>query len=591
VLDYSGSTSGGLIFAHPDAGETGSRISGVVLRDISVWGNDSINAVTFNQCTYLFENATITGGFYGLLARGCQISTMSGYSVITFCETAEAACVRHEEGSLYGGESFVPAYTTIIHSGVMIGDTIATVSAVVTGVTQADPAVVTTDTDHGLSSNNEVWFNELTGMDELEGRVYKITVLSSTTFSLQDPYTGVDVDSTGFVAYSSGGTLTRIRRCDYLLSVGRSDGLEFSDSYWGSARKAYVYLDAERSPGVATGGIYSIRFNNIYYDGLDNTGTSYRSPKNILWIPDNGVGGSVISNLTWSNTVFANGQSPQAGPLVLVEDYVVEMQFSNCVFLNSNEELIYIDNGGTAQGDFLFSNCTFLSGGLSGSHDMIVVDGARTLSFSGGRINDASSGRSRVRIEGTVDHLISTTSFQGTTQDFDVNGTVTKKSIVGLSDATVSAYGNHLAGLASLAVGNITTSGNTISSTDTNGDINLTPNGTGKTVTGRYGTPHTLTIADNAADTIALNLTAGQFCRMMIESYSSYGYGDAHFRADGTTVKLSGAISVADNTALTGTSGVDPGITVSYDTSSGNLYVENRGGSAVTFRVWVFGPY
>ncbi len=75
---------------------------------------------------------------------------------------------------------------------------------VVTGATKADPCVVTTDT-HGFSNGDKVDFNDVVGMTELNGKRYTIANKTATTFELTDQYSGVDIDSTGFTEYESGG--------------------------------------------------------------------------------------------------------------------------------------------------------------------------------------------------------------------------------------------------------------------------------------------------------------------------------------------------------------------------------------------------
>ena len=74
----------------------------------------------------------------------------------------------------------------------------------ISAITAANPPVVTTGT-HGYVSNQEVYIAGITGMTELNGRNFKITVISPTTFSLQD-LDGNNIDATGYTAWSSGGT-------------------------------------------------------------------------------------------------------------------------------------------------------------------------------------------------------------------------------------------------------------------------------------------------------------------------------------------------------------------------------------------------
>lgn len=73
------------------------------------------------------------------------------------------------------------------------------ISEVISGVTQANPAVVTVGSTANYTTGDYVRIRDVVGMDELNGNLYKITVINSTTFSLDG------VDSSGFTAYSSGG--------------------------------------------------------------------------------------------------------------------------------------------------------------------------------------------------------------------------------------------------------------------------------------------------------------------------------------------------------------------------------------------------
>ena len=67
----------------------------------------------------------------------------------------------------------------------------------VTNITQANPAVVTTNAAHGFSSGQSVSFYYVEGMP-INGLVGTITVLTPTTFS-------VTIDTTALAAYTGGG--------------------------------------------------------------------------------------------------------------------------------------------------------------------------------------------------------------------------------------------------------------------------------------------------------------------------------------------------------------------------------------------------
>jgi len=69
----------------------------------------------------------------------------------------------------------------------------------ITGITQANPAVVTVSS-HGYSNGDDVWINSVVGMTQVNGRRFRIANVTTNTFELQG------VNSTGYTAYASAGT-------------------------------------------------------------------------------------------------------------------------------------------------------------------------------------------------------------------------------------------------------------------------------------------------------------------------------------------------------------------------------------------------
>jgi hypothetical protein len=77
----------------------------------------------------------------------------------------------------------------------------------ISAITQALPAVVTTAAAHGLTTGQAVRINvpKAYGMVEISGKIYSVTVLNNTTFSLQTsqvPFV-VNVDSRSFTAFTT----------------------------------------------------------------------------------------------------------------------------------------------------------------------------------------------------------------------------------------------------------------------------------------------------------------------------------------------------------------------------------------------------
>jgi len=73
----------------------------------------------------------------------------------------------------------------------------------ITAISQASPAEVTIAA-HGYSTGDEVFLSGISGMTELNGRQFKITVTGPDTFTLNG------INSTNYTAYTSGGTSARV---------------------------------------------------------------------------------------------------------------------------------------------------------------------------------------------------------------------------------------------------------------------------------------------------------------------------------------------------------------------------------------------
>lgn len=76
----------------------------------------------------------------------------------------------------------------------------------ISGATAADPVVITTASAHGLATDDWVKILGVAGMTDLNDEFYQVTVLTPTTFSLQDT-DGEDIDGTAFGVYTYGGII------------------------------------------------------------------------------------------------------------------------------------------------------------------------------------------------------------------------------------------------------------------------------------------------------------------------------------------------------------------------------------------------
>lgn len=99
-----------------------------------------------------------------------------------------------------GGDPYLTAgaiYASGIDISTLVGSEID-----VTNITQANPGVVTTDINHGLTTGqSNVQMNGIVGMTELNGVFLTVTVISEKEFS-------VGLNTSGYNAYVSGGVVT-----------------------------------------------------------------------------------------------------------------------------------------------------------------------------------------------------------------------------------------------------------------------------------------------------------------------------------------------------------------------------------------------
>jgi hypothetical protein len=78
----------------------------------------------------------------------------------------------------------------------------------ISGVTQANPAVVTA-TAHGYSNGQQVYISGVWGMQQVNGRLYTVAGQTTNTFQLQDQF-GNNVDSTTYTAWTANGTVASV---------------------------------------------------------------------------------------------------------------------------------------------------------------------------------------------------------------------------------------------------------------------------------------------------------------------------------------------------------------------------------------------
>ncbi len=170
-----------------------------------------ISAGAAHTFTFNFQPDKVT--FYNLTD---WTATANGFPIsIWFRDQTDAGDAFQEQViDSAAGASFNFVHETT--NGFTVADTaggVPSYHATITGITQADPCVITHST-YAFQTNQIVRITDLgsdmptpRGMDQLNNNRYRIVVLSPTTFSLKDVITGEPIDSTAYTAYVTGGRI------------------------------------------------------------------------------------------------------------------------------------------------------------------------------------------------------------------------------------------------------------------------------------------------------------------------------------------------------------------------------------------------
>jgi hypothetical protein len=109
------------------------------------------------------------------------------------------------------------------------GAPITETAKVITGITKANPGVVTTSVAHSYENGDWVYIASVQGMTEVNGRFFVVTNKTASTFELYDIY-GAAVNSTGYGTYTSAGTSARVYELDSTYLEDELMDLQFTQS-------------------------------------------------------------------------------------------------------------------------------------------------------------------------------------------------------------------------------------------------------------------------------------------------------------------------------------------------------------------------
>jgi hypothetical protein len=149
-----------------------------------------------------------------------------------------------------------------------------TTTETISNITQADPAVATI-TGHPYVDGDEIYIQGVVGMTEINNKVYLVSNSATNTFELQDT-TSADIDSTGYTAYSSGGSSNR-----QFFEVTNSNTTRDNTISWTSAVNAESYAVYREDNGlygfIGNSETNSFTDDNIAPD-VSDTPPKFRNP-------------------------------------------------------------------------------------------------------------------------------------------------------------------------------------------------------------------------------------------------------------------------------------------------------------------------
>ncbi|MGR4864981.1 ubiquitin-activating E1 FCCH domain-containing protein [Caulobacter sp. LARHSG274] len=118
----------------------------------------------------------------------------------------------------------------------------------ISGVTKANPAVVTTSSAHGLAAGDTVYIKGVVGMTTLNNKVFTVGTVSSTT-----KFTLSNIDSSSYSKWTSGGTVTRCRTttCSVVVTTKTTNDFTTGDLISFSGVGGMTQLNGKTTTGIS----------------------------------------------------------------------------------------------------------------------------------------------------------------------------------------------------------------------------------------------------------------------------------------------------------------------------------------------------
>ena len=383
------------------------------------------------------------------------------------------------------------------------------------------------------------------------------------------------------------------------IKIKRSTSAAAPSSALAAGELAYSFNSSKLF--IGDGSANDIIGGEVYVNLLDHTAGTLTASSAIIVDSSSKIDQLKTANLTiGANSITAGSGNVQ---IVAAADLDLDLTGGSIDVSSQATEIVMIDNNANAFAikEGVTSYLTFdstnsaekITLGKKLEAGSVEIEGTN-FDINGGTIDGAVIGGSSAAAgtftnltgTGTINFAGATVSNGGSVTTVDINGgtidgatiggssaaAITGTTITGttVTDGTASISSGDITGVTSLAVDNVTVNGNDISTTNSNGNLTLSPNGTG-TVTvpsgykDRAGFGATSLVSKEYVDAVKVGLDFKDSVRVATTG-SNISLSSAPAAIDGVTLSSDDRVLVKDQS-----SGAENGI-----------YVFNGSGSAMT---------
>ena len=361
------------------------------------------------------------------------------------------------------------------------------------------------------------------------------------------------------------------------IKIKRSTTAAAPSSALGAGELAYSFNSDKLFIGPATGSTNAIIGGATYVNLLDHTAGTLTASSAIIVDSDSKIDQLKTANLT----IGANSITSSSGDVDIVAAANLDLDLTGgTIDLTSQAtELSIIDNSGTS---FVITEGAnaYLTFDTTNSAEKITlgkkleagsveIEGS-AFDINGGSIDGADIGANdaafNITSTGTINFNSATVSDLGSVTTVDINGgtidgvtiggssagAITGTTIEGttLTDGTATITSGGISGITQLDVDNVRIDGNTISTTNSNGNLTLSPNGTGTVVVpsgykDRAGFGATSLVTKEYVDAVKVGLDVKDSARVATTG-SNIDLSSAPAAIDGVTLTSGDRVLVKD---------------------------------------------